>query len=1303
MKTKRLTARLTAFALALLMITSGMVFGVGAEEEATDESTTETTTTATAPTIVPVSDCDSTDHWYTDKQYIKDAALKSDTEIYTQGTGSISLSFTGIYDDVGALQWTWKNTNSPLDITGMKVLHFDLYLENAAAVANAKFDVELRDADHVDAVKVDNQWYEYEANGQFYLCDLIVGEIREGWNTVEIPLSSLNVGENSKGKYDMTKIAYFRMFSSNPGKNTATGLYGAPWNIIGTDGKTTTVKLDNVYFASEPLAKVETDALILIEGGDAGKSAKLTSASGTAVITESKTLETAQDISGKQYLELDVYISDVSLAGKTRFDIELTSAGKADSEEDGWGNVSLSTLAELSGVTLAKGWNHLKVALNDRSVAGNLKMEKLNFFRIFSREGANAKDKDEAEQKDNEASTEENKVTDNIDGYYKKNFKEDESCYVVLGRVMLTGSTENENKVLITTCESATGNVKQFGSKNRSGDALQDVDNDNVKEWVWFNSSNSYTLEKGNDFAWLMLTPGKLPYCKNFSGVTFEIWMSDAMFAEKKFNIEFTSSGGCDHEEREGAHTLNSLAGTTLKAEEWQTVTIPLSKLTGENGGEFDPIEFDYMRFYTNYDCTFENGLTVAVRNIYALNYGTQTSEIADGILNMENASDFTGQGYSLISLTGVDGNPENHAAPMINAKAGEVLANNSGNPTWVNDMPLSQAINISKCDWMSFDLYLENFSSWGDKVKFLMGLSSSGTCDYQQITSSGKTIKTMFGGHVVNADGTKGTLKDGWNHIELPIYELFSDYVSSKVKYSGNIGDHKTGDVIEDENYKGSFRPAKFNYLRSYVQTNKTLEGNYTINVDAVAAIDNIKFFDGDTVGTRDDKVIYNEEGITIYDSTESYAEGVRVALTRGWPMDASATSGKVALQMDVYVEKMAEYTAKFNIEISSYDNIEVTDQKEDNYCVSMQTLGAVEGQWTTIRISLDEFTKPSGNNADRTNITRISIYNMVGALPAGYVLKVRNVGFVTETVKTGIISAQPSLTESIDFTTKAKLPASSPAAFEYVLGSDKNMTRVMSRAWIDGDESNDKYTVYTAQFTDIHAHRMADTLTMTLWTLDENNKLVKAESKDYSVRQYATNMITKCSNDTALVALLSDMLTYGAAVQLYGTYRTDDLANKVTGVTLNPTVGEFTVPSQTATLTGNSSEGGPEFYSASLVLGGTVKIRVKFEADSVENLVLTANGGVQYKFQTFQKSGDYYYVDIPVYARQFNSEYGGYGIWFNDNTGYCLTYSVGAYVAKMYKAEEADTAGSLSSLLVALTNYGNSAAAYDNATSGQ
>lgn len=1295
MKTKRLTARFMAFVLALLMITSGMVFGVGAEDTATDGSTTETTTTATAPTIVPVSDCDSTDHWSTSLKLDKDKDKDKDNK--TQGDGSLSLSFKGIYDGTGALQWTWKNTDSPLDITGMKVLHFDLYLENAAAVANAKFEVELRDADHVDAVNEGGTWYEYEAHGQLFLCDLIEGEVREGWNTVEIPLDKLTPFD--AGKYDITKIAYFRMFSCNTGKDTSTGLYSAPWNIIGTEGKTTTVKLDNVYFASESLAEAQTDALILIEGGNAGKSAKLTSASGEAAISMAKNLGADTDISGKQYLELDVYISDVALAGKTRFDIELTSAGKEDYEEDGWSNVSLSKLAEYSGVKLSNGWNHLKVALSDRATAGNLKMAEFDYFRIFSRIGTNATEKGKAEEADSEASTSDKTVTTNINKYYESYFKEGESCYVALGRVMLTGR-EDEHRVLISK---GTGTSNAFG--NISG-KFSDVDNDGIKEWVWRDDSTSdYVLSSQAVVAYFSLRNATMPKCANFKGVTFEIWMSDVTFADGKFDIEFTSAGQPDSEELQQSCVLKDLMDETPEANKWQTVTIPSSKLTGGAKG-FVPEEFDFMRLFvpTNQNYTFANGLTVAVRNIYALNYDNAADQTADGVtvLNGEDSSKYKYTNGQTIKLTGVDGNPDNTAFPMLNVDSGKTLVGTGA--TSVNDVKLSEALDISKCDWMSFDLYLENFSTWGDKVTFLMGLSSSGTCDYQQITSSGKTIVKMFDGHVVNADGTKGELKDGWNHIELPIYELFSSGVASKMTYTDDIGDHKEGETIEDENYKGSFRPANFNFFRSYVNTQ---ESAITATKKAVAAIDNIKFFDGDTIGTRDNKVIYSNEGQTIYKNTDSYNAGIRVDLMKGWPMDAS---DKVALQMDVYVEKMDDYTGNFCIEISS--NPLVGDRNERTYTGKLQDLGAVEGEWTTIQIPKndDYFAYSSTASAtegekeiDFANITRISIYNNGTALPAGYTLKVRNVGFVTETVKTGIISAQPTVTESIDFTTQAKFPASSPAAFEYVLGSGENETRVMTAAVKLAEETknNKKYAVYSAQFTDIHAHRMADTLTMKLWTLDENNKLVEAESKEYSVRQYAENMIAQYSDNAVLVTLLSDMLTYGAAVQQYGKYSTDNLATNVTGVTLTPTVGDFTKPDKALALTGEPSEGGPTFYSAALVLGGTVKIRVKFTADSVESLVVNASiEGKTSEYKTFQQDGSHYYVDIPVPAGCFNSDY---KIYFDDADSYSLTYSVGAYVANKYNAEEAGTDGSLSNLLVALTRYGNSAVAYADAISEQ
>nr|MBQ8890235.1 hypothetical protein [Clostridia bacterium] len=49
----------------------------------------------------------------------------------------------------------------------------------------------------------------------------------------------------------------------------------------------------------------------------------------------------------------------------------------------------------------------------------------------------------------------------------------------------------------------------------------------------------------------------------------------------------------------------------------------------------------------------------------------------------------------------------------------------------------------------------------------------------------------------------------------------------------------------------------------------------------------------------------------------------------------------------------------------------------------------------------------------------------------------------------------------------------------------------------------------------------------------------------EEYSIKQYAANMIKEHSDDADLVRLLSDMLHYGAAAQNYLGYKTDNLAN--------------------------------------------------------------------------------------------------------------------------------------------------------------
>ncbi|MBO5897615.1 MAG: hypothetical protein J6R04_01260, partial [Clostridia bacterium] len=899
-------------------------------------------------------------------------------------------------------------------------------------------------------------------------------------------------------------------------------------------------------------------------------------------------------------------------------------------------------LADRAGVTLARGWNHLKIPLNTRG-AGTLDETQFDFYRIFN------------------------------NAWTKGTYADGVTRTVLIARATLGGNTTGKPVVDIWSGEKAMFGGSTNGSiadvVNEDGELVgaEGVETDGKREWVWFNTQGtSETISASTSWGSFTLTHSR-PFCENFYGLQFDIYVSDAAFGNSSINFEMTSAGANDYEEISRTSTINTLTGTTLEAGKWQTVTILASKLTDKSSGErgvFDPAEFDFIRMWkATSDQTFENGLVVATRNFKALDYIPVTKDEEGNVVLDIDTGIASGNRVQVPSKDGVG---YTMAANMLNVAQGDDLIKAGANN--VNDSKLSAAHDISKADHIGFDLYLENVNYWGDKVTFLMGISSYGNCDHQQITSSGKTIHQMFGNHVVNEDGSKGTLKDGWNRVEMPIYSLF---------YSASIN---------NADARVCFDPTNFNYFRTYVQGGTAT----TAEKKSVAAIDNITFFDGGVVGICDNVITGGpgSEVNALY--TGPVATGTRAYLATYHPLDAR---DKDVLAFDIKVTGKTLFNNVFQLEIASSMSV---DTKEAEIAIDLDNYGIVEGEWTTVKVPLSLFNLENNTKGiDISDIVRINFFPNA-ALPAGYKVEVDNVHFAeNSSIGLHVASAQPTLTDSIDLAITSVVPTKEVKALtvEYLLKGEAGTKRIWDMATLSSTSANGMNASYVSGFNGIPAHRMGDTLTMTPWFLDQNGCMVKGEVKTYSIKQYCTNMLTKYPTNTKLCTLLGDLLTYGAAAQ---NYLTGGYGTPVTeGLTLTTTTfnAENLAKCKLGTVV-DGEAGACKWTTATLVLDGTVRIRYGFTAASTEGLTVQVG---DYTFTEFGKATgangvEYNYVEVPVTASNFNTPYTA--SFVAEGEAQTLTYSVNHYLATKYNAEMTKTAA----LLEALYNYGVSASAYAN-----
>ena len=111
--------------------------------------------------------------------------------------------------------------------------------------------------------------------------------------------------------------------------------------------------------------------------------------------------------------------------------------------------------------------------------------------------------------------------------------------------------------------------------------------------------------------------------------------------------------------------------------------------------------------------------------------------------------------------------------------------------------------------------------------------------------------------------------------------------------------------------------------------------------------------------------------------------------------------------------------------------------------------------------------------------------------------------------------------------------------AQTDYVKGTED---AVLTDGYVDEDLG--PYLIF--DYKGLAAKQMTDVVYARAYVKIGNNEYYSAPKK-YSILQYAYNMMGKtatASSDANLIALLEDMLSYGALAQKYTNYRTDSLA---------------------------------------------------------------------------------------------------------------------------------------------------------------
>lgn len=227
------------------------------------------------------------------------------------------------------------------------------------------------------------------------------------------------------------------------------------------------------------------------------------------------------------------------------------------------------------------------------------------------------------------------------------------------------------------------------------------------------------------------------------------------------------------------------------------------------------------------------------------------------------------------------------------------------------------------------------------------------------------------------------------------------------------------------------------------------------------------------------------------------------------------------------------------------------------------------------------------------------------------------------------------------------------------------------------------------TFTFTGINPQCMGDTISATLYAT-KNGTEESVSKTDYSVRQYCVNQLAK-AEDEDLITLLSDLLTYGAAAQIYMNYKTGSLVTD--DLDLMPS--SYTALSGLAVSFSGTAASSVCWTGASLTLTDSVAMVFRFCAESTNGLTVkvTLNGRTEeYTAFTDLGNGLYAVSFAGISATEFADTVSASFFRNSAQVGNTVSYSVNTYVC----AKQADGNAALAALVRALYCYGTSAAAY-------
>lgn len=199
-----------------------------------------------------------------------------------------------------------------------------------------------------------------------------------------------------------------------------------------------------------------------------------------------------------------------------------------------------------------------------------------------------------------------------------------------------------------------------------------------------------------------------------------------------------------------------------------------------------------------------------------------------------------------------------------------------------------------------------------------------------------------------------------------------------------------------------------------------------------------------------------------------------------------------------------------------------------------------------------------------------------------------------------------------------------------------------------------------------------------------------VVVETMTYSIKQYAQSMLNDAGNSDKLKRLVSDMLYYGAAAQVYRGYNVENLATAdVTNLVGTPSTVTPEEADNVRMLTSHVADKKASFKSVSVWFDDVNKIYVKVNTQNANGAAVTLK---ILKGETVEKevvvTSETVFTE-GILATDFDETY-TFELSVDGELTQTLTYSVNAYAYKM------QTHADMGELALALYRYGKSAEAY-------